>query len=73
MYISVTDRTYHPHAASMVPAAVLTLWIDADAAPRDVKDICMRASDRLALATVFVANQRLQSSRSLGFGKYGRL
>ncbi len=38
----------------------LTLWIDADAAPRDVKDICMRASERLALATVFVANQRLQ-------------
>ena len=39
---------------------VLTLWIDADAAPRDVKDICIRASDRLALATVLVANQRLQ-------------
>lgn len=38
----------------------LTLWIDADAAPRDVKEICMRASDRLALPTVFVANQRLQ-------------
>ena len=38
----------------------LTLWIDADAAPRDVKDICVRASDRLGLATVLVANQRLQ-------------
>jgi uncharacterized protein YaiI (UPF0178 family) len=38
----------------------LTLWIDADAAPRDVKEICFRASDRLALATVLVANQRLQ-------------
>ena len=38
----------------------LTLWIDADAAPRDVKDICIRASERLALATVLVANQRLQ-------------
>jgi hypothetical protein len=38
----------------------VTLWIDADAAPRDVKDICTRASERLALATVFVANQRLQ-------------
>ena len=37
-----------------------TLWIDADAAPRDVKDICIRASDRLKLATVLVANQRLQ-------------
>ena len=39
---------------------MLTLWIDADAAPRDVKDICLRASQRLALATVLVANQRLQ-------------
>jgi uncharacterized protein YaiI (UPF0178 family) len=38
----------------------MTLWIDADAAPRDVKDICVRASDRLKLATVLVANQRLQ-------------
>jgi uncharacterized protein YaiI (UPF0178 family) len=38
----------------------LTLWIDADAAPRDVKEICFRASERLALPTVLVANQRLQ-------------
>ena len=38
----------------------MTLWIDADAAPRDVKDICIRASDRLKLATVLVANQRIQ-------------
>jgi uncharacterized protein YaiI (UPF0178 family) len=38
----------------------MTLWIDADAAPRDVKDICIRASERLTLATVLVANQRLQ-------------
>ena len=38
----------------------MKLWIDADAAPRDVKDICIRASDRLELDTVLVANQRLQ-------------
>jgi uncharacterized protein YaiI (UPF0178 family) len=37
----------------------MKLWLDADAAPRDVKDICLRASDRLALDTVLVANQRL--------------
>jgi uncharacterized protein len=36
------------------------LWLDADAAPRDVKDVCFRASERLALETVLVANQRLQ-------------
>jgi uncharacterized protein YaiI (UPF0178 family) len=39
---------------------IITLWIDADAAPRDVKEICFRASERLALATVLVANQRIQ-------------
>jgi uncharacterized protein YaiI (UPF0178 family) len=36
------------------------LWLDADAAPRDVKDICLRASDRLKIDTILVANQRLQ-------------
>ena len=38
----------------------MRLWLDADAAPRDVKDICYRASERLDLDTILVANQRLQ-------------
>jgi uncharacterized protein YaiI (UPF0178 family) len=38
----------------------MKLWLDADAAPRDVKDVCMRACDRLKIETVLVANQRLQ-------------
>ena len=38
----------------------MTLWIDADAAPRDVKEICFRASERLNLPTILVANQRVQ-------------
>ena len=38
----------------------MKLWLDADAAPRDVKEICYRVSDRRALATILVANQRLQ-------------
>jgi uncharacterized protein len=38
----------------------MRLWIDADAAPRDVKEIAFRAARRLALETVLVANQRLQ-------------
>ena len=37
----------------------ITLWIDADAAPQPVKEVCLRASERLALATILVANQRL--------------
>jgi hypothetical protein len=38
----------------------MRLWLDADAAPRDVKDVCLRAAERLQLETVLVANQRLQ-------------
>ena len=38
----------------------MKLWLDADAAPRDVKEICYRACDRLAIETILVANQRLQ-------------
>lgn len=37
----------------------MRLWIDADAAPRDVKDVVYRAARRLELATVLVSNQRL--------------
>ena len=35
------------------------LWIDADAAPRDVKEIVFRAATRLRMDTVLVANQRV--------------
>ncbi len=38
----------------------MTLWIDADAAPREVKEVCYGASERLALETILVANMRLQ-------------
>lgn len=38
----------------------MKLWLDADAAPRAVKEVCYRVSDRLALETILVANQRLQ-------------
>ncbi len=39
----------------------LKLWIDADAAPRDVKEIAFRAARRLRMETVLVANQRLST------------
>lgn len=38
----------------------MKIWIDADAAPRDVKELVFRAAKRLQLETVLVANQRLQ-------------
>jgi uncharacterized protein YaiI (UPF0178 family) len=37
----------------------MKLWIDADAAPRDVKEIVFRAARRLELEAVLVANLRL--------------
>ncbi|MEP6905555.1 MAG: YaiI/YqxD family protein [Gemmatimonadales bacterium] len=37
----------------------MILWIDADAVPQPVKEICFRASARLALETILVANQRI--------------
>jgi len=39
----------------------LKIWIDADAAPRDVKELVFRAAKRLTIETVLVANQRLQT------------
>src|SRR5438477_10445075 len=38
----------------------MRLWLDADAAPRDVKEVCLRAAERLRIETILVANQRLQ-------------
>lgn len=37
----------------------MKLWIDADAAPREVKEVVFRAAKRLELETVLVANHRV--------------
>lgn len=39
----------------------MKLWVDADAAPRPVKEIVFRAARRLELQARLVANQRLQT------------
>jgi uncharacterized protein len=39
----------------------MKIWIDADAAPRDVKEILFRAARRLQLEAVLVANQWLST------------
>jgi uncharacterized protein len=39
----------------------MRIWVDADAAPRDVKEIVFRAAKRLKVPTTLVANQRLQT------------
>lgn len=38
-----------------------TIWVDADAAPRDVKEIVYRAAKRLEIPAVLVANHRLST------------
>lgn len=40
-------------------APSFTLWVDADAAPREVKEIVFRAAERLGVALVLVANSRV--------------
>lgn len=35
----------------------MKIWVDADAAPRDVKEIIFRAAKRLKIETILVANQ----------------
>jgi uncharacterized protein YaiI (UPF0178 family) len=51
----------------------MRLWIDADAAPQDVKAICYRTSDRLKLETILVANMRLQLPAGYTFLKSVRV
>lgn len=42
----------------------MTIWVDADACPRAIKDIIFRASDRLQLPVVLVANHFVPAPRS---------
>lgn len=42
----------------------MRIWIDADAAPRDVKDVVFRAARRLEIPTLLVANQPQQAPRA---------
>src|SRR3954465_14192918 len=45
----------------------MRIWIDADAAPRDVKDIVSRAAQRVEIETVLVANRRLTAPQNNAF------
>lgn len=44
----------------------LRIWVDADAMPGEIKDIILRASQRLKVPTVLVANKNI----SVGPGQY---
>src|SRR3954466_9787246 len=45
----------------------MKIWIDADAAPRDVKEIVYRAARRVEVMAVLVANRRLPLPGSNNF------
>ena len=53
------DRCLLPPSPPFRPGVPLTIWIDADATPREVKELVFRAAKRLSLPTVLVANTRL--------------
>jgi len=42
----------------------MKIWVDADACPRDVKELIFRAAERLQIQTVLVANSDLSLPRS---------
>ncbi|MBF5043247.1 YaiI/YqxD family protein [Aggregicoccus sp. 17bor-14] len=42
----------------------MRIWVDADACPGAVRDIVLRAAERLRVPAVFVANKRLSLPRS---------
>ena len=42
----------------------MKLWVDADACPREVKEVIYRAAERRKISTVFVANGNLTLPRS---------
>ena len=42
----------------------MKIWVDADACPRAIKEIIFRASERLGIETILVANQAMHLPRS---------
>ena len=53
------DSISQEQGAIPIFAVFMRIWLDADATPRDVKDIVFRAAHRLAIETIVVANQRV--------------
>ena len=43
----------------MTSPATLTVWVDADACPRPLRDLLVRASERRKLRVIFVANHAI--------------
>lgn len=52
-------RSDQPAVVAKQKAEPMKIWIDADAAPRDVKELVFRASKRLDIEVILVANQSI--------------
>ncbi|MDI4662105.1 MULTISPECIES: YaiI/YqxD family protein [Cobetia] len=62
----MTDAQDHDAPSPEHPAEhVTTLWVDADACPRAARDILVRAAERTATPTWFVANHQVPLPRSM--------
>ncbi|AVV33750.1 YaiI/YqxD family protein [Halomonas sp. SF2003] len=62
----MTDAQDHDAPSPQHPAEhVTTLWVDADACPRAARDLLVRAAERTATPTWFVANHQVPLPRSL--------
>jgi len=53
----MTDSPVDKPAVEAAKFLPMTLWIDADACPRILREVIFRAADRHRLPTIFVANQ----------------
>ena len=48
----------------MTEKAEMTIWVDADACPKVIKEILYRVADRVKMPVIFVANQRIWLPKS---------
>ncbi len=65
VYFSFSPGHENGAHLALRPGALLKIWIEADATPRDVKELVFRAARRLHIATVLVANTRLHPPAGL--------
>ncbi len=57
-------RSWFATTITLVIMPIHTIWVDADACPGVIKDILYRASERLGMPLILVANQPLQTPPS---------
>ncbi len=69
MFLHASDESCSP-ADTLRAGPTVILWVDADATPRPVREIIFRASLRLELDTVLVANHRIGLPANNGYVRF---